>query len=149
MKVYVAASIKDRARAEQIADAIEDAGHLITFKWWGDEGEIRDADEGKTWRDDPEQAQVLAQREQKGVWDADALVLCGHEKLMGALIEFGMAVSDEKPAIILPGCQRDSIFWHLPGVVQVETIEEVISELDELHFVELAFTVPTDAEDDD
>lgn len=138
MKVYVAASIKDRDRAAQVADAIEDAGHLITFKWWGSEGEIRDADEGKTWRDDPEQATALALREQKGVWDSDALVLCGGDKILGAAIEFGMAVGDEKPAIILPGCSRDSIFWHLPGVVLVDTIEEVISELADLQSDEIA-----------
>lgn len=132
MKVYVAGSVRDVERVKKVIAAIEDAGHLITFNWTGDEGEIREDANGKKWSDDPERARELAERELQAVWEADVAVLCGHEKILGAAIETGMALSDEKAVLILPGCPRESIFWYLKGVKLVETVDDVLAELDAL-----------------
>jgi hypothetical protein len=41
VNVYVAGRTTDLVAVTRIADAIEEEGHQITFKWWGGDGEIR------------------------------------------------------------------------------------------------------------
>lgn len=80
------------------------------------------------WGEDPERASELAQRERQAVWDADVVVLCWSEDILGAAIEVGMAMGDQKQVIVF-GQKRDSVFWYLPNVDQTDTIEGVIAML--------------------
>lgn len=130
MKVYVAGSISDTERVAQVAEAIEDAGHRITFKWWTDEGEIRAEFNGKSWADDPDRAREIAMKERQACWDADAGVYVWHEHGHGSLIESGMILCEEKDLIVL-GCVKDSIFWYLPDVYKVDTVPELLDILRE------------------
>jgi hypothetical protein len=41
MKFYVAGRTTDAENISDFADTIESEGHEITFKWWGEQGEIR------------------------------------------------------------------------------------------------------------
>lgn len=82
------------------------------------------------WRNNPEKARELAQREQKACWDADVGVLVLAPDMLGASIEIGMILGDEKPVLVLiDEYDRDSVFWYLPGCRIVDSVEEVLKEL--------------------
>lgn len=187
MKIYVAGRTTDVRNVQRIADAVEDEGHEITFKWWGEEGEIRtdlksedlellddspigagvvevegwqtvvrhnptgecatgtgfskvaahDAAVNKLratlnagWHAAPERARELAERERKAVWDADLVVLVWAPDLLGAAIEVGIALGEEKPVYVYRS-GRDSVFWYLPGCKQVNSQVELLDAIGE------------------
>jgi len=123
MKVYVAGSTKDRERVREVMDVIQEAGHTLTFNWLGPEGEIR-----ASWKEDPERAREIAQSEIQGVRDAEVVVLVLHDKILGAAIETGAAMMSETPVIVF-GNHRESVFWYLPNVIQIEDSLKQLVEL--------------------
>lgn len=85
------------------------------------------------WSSAPERAAVLGQRERQACWDADAAILCVQRDILGAAIEFGMLVGDEKPVIIFGQIERDTPFYYLPNVIlRTADWEELGIELDRL-----------------
>jgi hypothetical protein len=117
MNVYIAGRTYANTAITEVEDVVENLGHEITFKWWL-------ADEEQNWRIDQGIAADLAGRERQAVWEADLLILCYAEDLLGGLIETGIAIGEDKDVYIL-NAFRESVFWHLPNVYLLRDIEEL------------------------
>ncbi len=107
--IYIATKFENAERAKEVADQLEAAGHVITYKWWLNDQVTADQ----------------AMTDFLGVTRADAMVLIVEEdyRYSGALTEFGIAIGRNIPVYIL-GNQLDleprgaspNIFVLLPDV---------------------------------
>ena len=119
-RIYVAGSTKEIERVQRVRDAVLEAGHVITFDWTGEEGEIRDGS-GPNWTSAPDVAHGLATREVEAVRSADHVILLvpNERRGLGCFVEFGVAVGHDIPVwVCFDGADgfRDSVFWHLTDV---------------------------------
>lgn len=125
MKVYVAGPMyTGMDHVKVLMKALRKAGHKITYDWTAQPI----SEDG-----DPDERRELAEAEQNGVLQADALVLIDHDRPRGALIETGMALGDGKPVIVcLAKDKNPSLFYSLPNcTVLVEaTPEDVLAALE-------------------
>lgn len=126
MNIYIAGRTNSTITISEIAEVVESLEHDITFKWWL-------ADEEQKWRKDEKLARFLAERERAAIWDADILILCYEEGLLGGLIETGIAIADDKDVFVI-GADRESVFWNLDRVVLVKNIEELKAALKDYIF---------------
>lgn len=85
------------------------------------------------WRENPERARKLAERELQAVDEADAVVLIWAPDILGAAIETGAALfaaflgHHKYTYVFRPG--RDSVFWYLEGATQVNTKTELLESI--------------------
>ena len=113
MKIYLAASFYDM-RVETVADQLEEAGHVITCKWWKDR-KVKSLNLRKH-----------AMRDVRGVRQADVFVqlLPGRK---GAATELGLALgcrfTRHKPRILIwtddvdvLHSKKSNVFWFMPEV---------------------------------
>ena len=102
MKVYIATKFEEHERALSIAQALENAGHVITWRWW-------ENDQFTTEQ---------AARDMDGVLAADALVFIAEKDLpyRGAYVEFGIAIARGIPIYLLGHAADSCIFTKLPQV---------------------------------
>lgn len=108
MRVYLASSFDLIERVQEVATALEEAGHTITVKWWDrvydipGEGrvptrELKARDEGLddlAFYSRPE-TRKSSEDDIQGVLDSDVLILVADEKprkFNGANIELGIAI---------------------------------------------------------
>jgi hypothetical protein len=116
MKIYVAA--RNFTFAQEVMELLRrELGATITLDWTGYPPGTRDS--------------RIAEMMRLAVEAADAVVLCGVEdKMLGALLEVGMALGLRKRVIVFGGGAepRDSLFWRLPEV-QVCASEEILVDL--------------------
>jgi nucleoside 2-deoxyribosyltransferase len=82
------------------------------------------------WRSKPKEAGRLGAREIQAVRDADAVVLVWAPDILGAAIETGAAIALEKLVFVYRS-GRDSVFWYMDGVRQIDTKAELLDALRE------------------
>lgn len=122
MKIYVAGSTKDIPRSQKVIDWCLELGHKITYDWTRAEQNLAQ------WAADsdvsPELALEIASKERKATRTADVVVLLWHPKLLGGLLEAGMALAWHRGLCVV-GPERRSIFWHLNEVDVLENDDEL------------------------
>lgn len=126
MKVYPAS--RNRARCIEAVAALEAAGHEVTHNW-----AIGPAC-SYTHKD-----AYIAATDLAGVKKAQVLLLLWEEGMLGANVEFGYALGLDKRIIVVGwfgntaetmfGGDRN-VFYRLPQVVHVNTLDEALQELD-------------------
>jgi hypothetical protein len=128
MKFYVASKFENQKKVLEIYEKLKENGHEITVDWTKSDGE-------KAKRD-PETARKYAERDIKGVKDADVFVLLTTDiPGKGRFIELGAAmilnILNGRPRIFVIGdYNTESIFFFHSVVNRVKSIEDVIKELE-------------------
>lgn len=125
MKVYVAAKFENKEEARAAQALLREAGHTITHDWTGEDAT------GITGAALREYLTTAAAGDVRGVLDADAILLIHDDRGQGLYIEFGMALACVSGPIVvvrgLSNAARIPIFYYLPGIHHVETIEEAVA----------------------
>lgn len=103
----------------------------------------------KMWREDPEVACKLAERERKACDDADAIVLIHEQNILGAAVEFGMVAAQRKPAVVVNPEIRESVFWYLPEVKLADSLEDAAWFVDRFAAGDRIIRMPTQMTDRD
>ncbi len=116
MKIYVAGKFEERASVKVIQNALRALGHTITFDWT--------TDEYKSKKPSTEDAISC----KKGVLDADLYVgLFVHDNVYkGALVELGVALSEDMPVFIIGHAIDNCLFIHSPNVTQFDKVAHCI-----------------------
>jgi len=128
MKVYVASKFENQEKVLEIYGKLRENGHEITVDW-------TKSDDKKAKRDH-ETARKYAERDIKGVKDADVFVLLTTDVPgKGRFIELGAAMTlnilNDKPKIFVIGdYNTESIFFFHSVINRVKSIEDVIKELE-------------------
>lgn len=118
MRLYVAGHTKD-PRVPAIQDRLDRVGHEV-YDWANLEASL-------------DRRSQIAAAELEAVKNSDALVLVWHERLLGALLEAGVALGAGLPVLIFDQADarseglRRSIFWSLPEVSVVHTVPQIIA----------------------
>lgn len=132
MKVYVASSNKNREATSAAIALLTRAGHEVPYDWTPN-SVVGVSDRAK--RD--EMLARFAVEDIEGVRAADAVLVLSHPLMNATLVEFGVGVALNKRLIVVgaeePGI-RYCIFFRLPSVVHVDTIETAITLLQEKWF---------------
>lgn len=138
MLVYIASSFSLTERVDEVAKALDAAGHEITIRWWDrcfeveGEGEVHtqilktryDALSpaefyGKPTTDDAFLTDFLA------VKSADALIWVAEDKprkFNGAPVEYGIAVGDFKPCFLLGRLENSVMYAPLTPCEDVDQL---------------------------
>ena len=145
MKIYVASSFKLIPIVESVVEALEDAGHTITEKWWDrayktkDLGLI-DTQKLKKIYDDLDPSEFYSKKETsksyvldlRGIEDSDAFVFVADyspKKFTGANIELGYALALGKDCLSV-GELENSVMYS--GVLKCKTVSSVLECLEKL-----------------
>jgi nucleoside 2-deoxyribosyltransferase len=125
MRVYVAGRFADAERLDNLAKSLtDDHGCTITHNWMTFQCE-----------DKAEHAVVCAEKDVQGVKTADVVfMVMDHATYAyrGTFTELGIAVALDKTIIMVTSDQcacSQNVFWHLPQIIKVSTIENGIKRL--------------------
>ena len=131
MKVYLAAPWADKSLMGDISARVEGAGHTITHKWW----EVKEAKEGD-W-ESPSILREQAKLDVQGVRDSHLVVVFNTAKSEGKSFEQGVAVTENKPIIIVGkrGEVSKNVFHYLDNYRWVENLSEALEVLDTIQWL--------------
>ncbi|MBD3155971.1 MAG: hypothetical protein GF368_04950 [Candidatus Aenigmarchaeota archaeon] len=128
MRIYVASKFENQDKVQEIYKKLRKNGYKIIYDWTKHEPI-------KPYKENPEKARDLSEKEVVAVKDADVFILLTTEKVdRGMHVEFGTAIISNlltgKPRIFVLGEFNDrSTFYFHSTVNRVGTIEDVIEEL--------------------
>lgn len=128
LKIYVAAPFVHRTDAAAAKAKFEAAGFEVTSRWITEDLGLTNDDVGK-----PEFDAILQRTAIQDVEDviaADVFVLLNLAKSEGKATEFGFAYGLGISTIIV-GQRAGNVFYLLPNVFRVDTVEEVITAIRE------------------
>lgn len=128
--VYIAAPWSHKPEAEAASKLFEEAGFTVTSHWiqyhtnaWGgyNAGEVApDTDNSEL--------QLQAREDLLDIALAECFVILNLDKSEGKATELGWAIAGSKE-IVLVGEKSRNLFYHLPQVRQVGSVEEAIQVL--------------------
>ena len=119
IRVYLAAPWSHKADALVALLALEAAGFEVVSHWIQYHGDgANDAELQAQAVED--YAEVVAK--------ADAFVILNLALSEGKAFEFGVAYRHKLPCVVV-GSRERNIFYNLPGVIRVETVEDAIAAL--------------------
>lgn len=121
MKLYLAAPWAQKDTAREIARYLEAQDFTIVSRW------LREHKNSNLH----EELQVEAVNDLADIEACEALVLLNLEKSEGKATELGYAYKCQIPCIVV-GSSTGNVFYHLPGVRVVDTIEQAIATLNTL-----------------
>ncbi len=122
MKVYIAAPWVRKPEAIEIGKQFEAAGHYVTSRWFGHQGDPNDST-GQAGSLTPESVMEQASEDITDVLRSDALVVLNLQKSEGKAVETGIAlVAGLRVISVGP---RSNIFQSLG--TEVDTVEEAIA----------------------
>ena len=117
IRVYLAAPWLHKADALVAQQTFEAAGFEVVSHWIQYHGDgANDAELQAQAVED--YAEIVAK--------TDAFVILNLTLSEGKAFEFGVAYRQKLPCVVV-GTRERNIFYHLPGVLQVETVEEAIA----------------------
>lgn len=145
MKFYIASSFSLIPKVVDVEEALEEAGHSITTKWWKRaylvpfEGLVQTTELKKRYDSlaptefylKPE-CEISYDLDFKGVKDAEALVFVADDApraYNGANVELGIALGDKKPCLSI-GALQNSVLYH--PVIKCSNIQELLSQIEHL-----------------
>ncbi len=144
MKVYVASSFSLIPKVERIVQALEEAGHEITVKWWDRIYDTKDLGPKETQELkklfnnlDPDEFYSRPKTSRsylsdlEGIEDAEVLVLIGPDtasrgSLVGGNIELGFAIGIKRIVISIGALMNSAMY---AGVAKTSSIPELLKLL--------------------
>lgn len=128
--VYVAGKFEEGPRIREVQERLRLMGFEVTHDW------TREDPAGRTGDDLAAYLQACAEKDVRGVEDADFLLVLNHDRAFGAMTEMGLGLAWGR-VIYLVGPQiRDNIFFHLPaeaGMRLFPDVETALAAIDEDH----------------
>jgi len=117
MNIYISSVLIHSKKAEQIAEELEDRGHIVPFKWWEKIGDLT-----------VEESRDLATSKYLAILQCETFILIPSE-CEGSDFELGVAFHANKKIFALKECEGwgESIFHYLPGINEVK--EEELYEI--------------------
>jgi hypothetical protein len=126
MDVYVAAKWEEKARARKFMDVVESLGNRITCDW------TKEPDpETKPEHERGMYLHACGMDALNGALGAQVLVLLGHPKVRGALVEFGVALGRGATILVVEREKCENIFFNCDGVLHV-TEQEAIAFIEKM-----------------
>lgn len=123
MKFYVATAFGNKDEASEVMRALEDKGHSITYDWTKYEKDISQMEEG-------EERQLVAidasLKDYQGVVDCDVLIVIDKPLCISTHTELGIALPIKKRVVVVHNEESRNLFFNLPFVHLVDTIEEAM-----------------------
>ena len=148
MKVYIASSFDLIDLVDEYAGILEANGHEITVKWWDhvyeSEGgakapELKEKYDSYSWdqfMDRPEVAETFS-RDFEGVKTAGAFLFVADpyipKKYNGATAEYGIAVSNDIPCMLLGQLETSCLFKRLNKLESIYEVVRILNALDDIH----------------
>lgn len=126
MKIYIAGKFEAREEIRGLMNIVEANGHTITHDW------TKETLEGKTPEEHSPYLQKCALQDFDGVYDAETLILIPNKDGSGMFTEMGVAIALFMPIFVVgfdPAIHKANIFYNLPHIAKVDTIEQVIEVL--------------------
>lgn len=127
MNFYVASRFTDYKRVRRLVSLLESEGYRCTYDWT-DSDEFDQNGDPKYATDELTEGakRQYAICDVYGARKADMLIfLADQENYTGALIEVGIAMSNEDVEIHVVAPAKDSIFWYYPTVTIHDTLEDL------------------------
>lgn len=112
--IYIAGKTSDElVSIEDFSHELEVRGHSITYKWWE-----QACAKPYLAPENYDISQQLATEMENGILKSDTFILLAHSAILGAGVEFGMAIGDKQPRdiYVILGQARQSIFYAYPDV---------------------------------
>ena len=109
----------------EFAAELESRGHRVLEKWW-ERGRLQ-----KPYLQHPELSQKAAVAMVNAAYNSDISILFHAEDILGAAIEFGVALAstkvrpDKQVIVVHPPESRQSVFYAHPAVIVVEGLARV------------------------
>lgn len=132
MKIFISARSYHREKTQSLYEELRRRGHTITFDWTLHENI-------KPYIDNPELSAKYSHQDIMGVFDCEVFILLTDEEVgTGVFTEFGAAlmtsiVCDGEPKIYVVGEHNTrSMFFFHPNVKRIDSVEELLEELDKL-----------------
>lgn len=122
MNIYVASKFENKEKVREAINLLTQAGHDIAADWTQHSLEGVPEDKKKNYQIE------CAYYDFNAVKRCHVLILLDHPNMKGAYTEVGIALGAYKPVIVV-GKIYDNIFFHLPNVELVDTIEQAILSL--------------------
>jgi NTP pyrophosphatase (non-canonical NTP hydrolase) len=126
VNIYVASKFENQTKVRAAYATLRAKGHTITHDWTQESDAGLGGDARRAYH------RQCAEADLKGVLDADGLLLLDHPNTHGADIEVGVALGKGIPVVVV-GCVRHTIFYTLPNVKLVDTIDVAIDWLEFMH----------------
>jgi hypothetical protein len=124
--IYIAGKVENGKKSIQsLATDLEERGHIITYKWW--EKDIKKPYLSKENVDD---SMVASNEMENGVRQSDVFILIPDPNILGAGIEFGIALGDtgeREILVILDKDTRQSVFYANPKVICLKSLGAICS----------------------
>lgn len=128
--IYLAAPWVNKAEARAAKKQLEAAGHTVTSRWIEFHPDVQP--------EDPGYEKMLREQAEQDLGDlagSSTFIILNLGKSEGKATELGYAISmndmHDQPEIYLVGEKTINIFYHLPEVVQVGSVEELILRWEE------------------
>lgn len=123
-KIYIAGKVEEgKENIQSLADELEERGHVITCKWWQ-----KDIKKPYLDRENIKESTTSSIEMEDGIRDSDVFILVPNPSILGAAIEIGIAIGDNKDREILVVVDQDtrqSIFYVNPKVVCLESLAAI------------------------
>ena len=133
MKFYVASFVAERERTQEVQAALRARGHEITVDWTSFPSvPLSERNER------PYDVRAIAVRDLEGIQNADVFILlAGVADDRAKYAELGAAimsaVQNKKPRIYVIGDNpAHSVFFFHPAVKRVNSLDEVLTEIEEI-----------------
>lgn len=126
-RIYLAGKLKGaESGITELSAELEERGHEITLKWW----DPKNPELPTPYLDHPETSVSAAIAMREAVVSADtAVILFPSPKILGAAIEFGIALATQetqrdREIIVVgnPEIERQSVFYADPAVIVLQSV---------------------------
>jgi hypothetical protein len=121
MRVYVASKFENGSEVRKAQQTLREDGHTITHDWTEENAEGFHGTALELY------LRECARKDYDGVLACDAFVLLHYERGAGMFTELGLAIAWRRLVVVIDGKNPDkvhNIFFHLPDVVHVPSLEE-------------------------
>ena len=115
MNIYLAAPWAHKETAREVAAVLEAEGFTLASRW------LREHKDSTDHRE----LQREAVNDLEDLDNSDVLVLLNLGKSDGKATEFGYAYRSQLPIIVV-GSATGNVFYHLPTIYRVDTIEHAV-----------------------
>lgn len=120
-RAYIAGRLGEEREVRRLQSQLGALGYKPALDWTAMEV-------ARPYRDHPREAWDAAARMRRAVCGSDLFVLLWAPDLLGALIECGMALGHGRRVIVV-GAERESIFYSLPEVTMVDSVDGIAQAL--------------------
>ncbi len=124
MRLYIASKYENQAEVRALMDLLARRGHTITHDWTT----VTEPAGLGPW----ERRQFLgacAEKDFKGVAQADALIIINHPEGKGMLVEMGVALGLGIPVYLLYPDRATNVFNNLGAVAEYVAMDELAADL--------------------